>query len=125
MKSKKKRSWALLISALLGVAYSIYIVSYFSGAVTGTQTGSEAVGGAIATALVTPHMICVVIAAIFNSIAALANKRGFALVGAILYCVAAVMFLMYAPFVLPSIILSFIGYARLGKINKKQVNMAL
>lgn len=118
MKIRKKRSWALIISAVLGLAYSIYIVTYFSGLLNADQSGAEFAGSAIATALVTPHMVCVVLATIFNIIAALGNKRGFALVGAILYCVAAVVFLMYALFVLPSIVLSFIGYARLGKLNK-------
>lgn len=121
MKTKKKKSVALIISAVLGVLYSIYIVSYFSGAVSGTSSGVESIGGAIATALVMPHMLCVVLAAIFNVIAALANKRGFALTGAILYCVGAVLFLMYAPFVIPSIILSFIGYSKLGKIAKSEL----
>lgn len=115
MKSKKKRSVALIISAVLGVLYSIYLVSYFGGVVFSGSSGSEAVGGAIATALVTPHMVCVVVATIFNVIAAINNKRGFALVGAILYSVGALLFLMYAFFVVPSIILSFIGYAKLGK----------
>lgn len=123
MKIKKKRSVALIIAAVLGVLYSIYIITYFSGAIAGTQSGAEAIGGAIATALVTPHMICVVIAAIFNSVACLTNKRGFALTGAILYSVGAVLFLMYALFVVPSIILSFIGYAKLGKINKKAAEL--
>ncbi len=121
MKSKKKKSVALIISAALGVLYSIYIISYFSGAVGGASSGSEALGGAIATALATPHMICVVIAAIFNVIAALTNKRGFALTGAILYCVGAVLFLMYGMFVVPSIILSFIGYAKLRKMAKREL----
>ena len=118
MKSKRKRSVSLIIAAVLGVIYSIYILTYFSGVITGTQSAAEAVGGVIATAFVTPHMVCVVVAAIFNSVACFTNKRGFALAGAILYCVGAVVFLMYAPFVVPSIILSFVGYAKLGKINK-------
>lgn len=84
MKSKKKRSVALIISGL-----------------------------------VTPHMACVTLAAIFNVIAAATNKRGFALTGAVLYCVGAVLFLMYALFVVPSIVLSFVGYARLGKLNNR------
>ena len=124
MKSKKKRSITLIISAILGVAYSIYIISYFSNAMFGSDSTSEAIGGAIATALVTPHMVCVVIAAIFNVIACIGNKRAFALVGAILYCVGAVMFLLYAMFLIPSIILSFVGYAQLGKINKMAIEQA-
>lgn len=116
MISKKKRSLPLIISAVLGLAYSIYIISYFSVNMSGS--GAEALGGALATALVTPHMVCVAVAVIFNIIAVFTNKRGFALAGAILYCVGAVLFLIYAFFVVPSIVLSFVGYAKLGKLNK-------
>lgn len=113
---KKKRSTALLISAIIGCLYGVYLISYFSGTMFGAEDGAEAVGGALATALVTPHMICVILAAIFNVVGWFSNKKGFALTGAILYCVGAVIFLLYAMFLLPSIILSFVGLARLGKI---------
>jgi len=60
-----------------------------------------------------PHMICAVLAAIFNMLGWSMNSRGFALTGAILYAVAAVMFPLYAMFVLVQMVLSFVGFARL------------
>ncbi|MCY6959852.1 hypothetical protein [Clostridium brassicae] len=111
-----KKSKALIISSILGIIYSIYLVIHFGGSVLGANSGSEAVGGAIATALVAPHMICVILAAIFNTIGAIFNKSGFALVGAILYCVGGVLFIMYIIFVIPMIILSFVGY---GSVKKR------
>lgn len=110
---REKKSVILLISAILGIVYAIYIVTYFFGVSTGQSGTAEAIGAGIATALVTPHMICTVLAAIFNVLGWALSHRGFALTGAILYCVAAVAFLMYAPFVVIQIILSFIGFARL------------
>ncbi|WP_125153220.1 hypothetical protein [Clostridium rectalis] len=110
-----KKSKVLIISAVLGIIYSIYLISYFGGAAFGSNNSTEALGGAIATALVTPHMICVVLAAIFNTLGAFLNKAGFALTGAILYCVAGVVFIMYIMFVIPMIILSFIGYRGVKK----------
>jgi len=115
---QNKRSIALIVSAVLGVAYSVYIIAHFSGAIWGADSGAEAIGGVIATALVTPHMVCVVVAAILNAIAAITNNRSFALAGGILYCVGAVLFLLYALFVVPSIILSFVGYARLERMKR-------
>lgn len=115
MKGKSK---ILIVSAVLGIVYSIYLITYFSGSMSETNSVSESIGGAIATALVMPHMICVVLATIFNSVGALRNKAGFALTGAILYSVGGVLFLMYMPFVIPMIILSFIGYSKLNKIKK-------
>ncbi len=114
----QKRSKILIISSILGVLYSIFLLVNFGGAIFGASSDAEAVGGAIATALVTPHMICVVLATIFNVIAAIQSKSGLALTGAILYTVSGVLFLMYIPFVIPMIILSFIGYAKVKKVVK-------
>ncbi|AJA42534.1 hypothetical protein phiCT453A_44 (endogenous virus) [Clostridium phage phiCT453A] len=121
---KMKRSKLLLISAILGALYSVYLISHFGGGIFGSKDGVELAGAAIATALVTPHMILVVLATIFNWVAYFSNKRGFALTGAILYSVAGVIFMLYIMFVIPSIVLSFIGYAKLKKIiesNKTNV----
>ena len=43
------------------------------------------------------------------------KKRGFALVGAILYAVAMVLFIPYFMFVIVQMILSFVGFANLKK----------
>ncbi|AJA42669.1 hypothetical protein phiCT9441A_57 (endogenous virus) [Clostridium phage phiCT9441A] len=121
---KIKRSKLLLISAILGALYSVYLIWHFGGGIFGSKDGVELAGAAIATALVTPHMILVVLATIFNWVAYFSNKRGFALTGAILYSVAGVIFMLYIMFVIPSIVLSFIGYAKLKKIiesNKTNV----
>lgn len=115
---KSKHSKALLISAILGALYSIYLICYFTGAIGGSE-GAEQVGAARATALVTPHMVLVVLATIFNWVGYFTNKRGFALTGGILYSVSGVMFLIYIMFVIPSIVLSFVGYANLKKINNE------
>ncbi len=114
---KKKRSKALLIAAIIGALYSIYLIAYFGGAIGGSE-GAEQAGAALATALVTPHMILVVLAAIFNWVAYFTNKRGFALTAGILYSVGGVIFIVYIFFVIPSLVLSFVGYANLKKINE-------
>ncbi|WP_291583458.1 hypothetical protein [Clostridium sp. UBA6640] len=72
----------------------------------------------MATALVTPHMVLVVLATIFNWVGYFSNKRGFTLTGGILYSVGGVIFIIYIIFVIPSIILSFVGYAKLKDIIK-------
>lgn len=113
----QKKSVLLLISAILGVLYAIFIVVYFVSAGAGAKSNAEALGIGIAAMLVMPHMICAVLAAIFNVLGWALSKRGFALTGGILYSVAAVMFPLYALFVLAQIILSFVGFAKLKKAN--------
>ncbi len=66
--TRQKKSVLLLISAILGILYAIYIVSYFAGAPANAGGAAEAIGAGIATALVMPHMLCAVLAAIFNTL---------------------------------------------------------
>ena len=106
MKTKGRISGFLCM--LLTIAYAIYIISYFSGA------SAANAGGAIATALVTPHMACVAIAAVFSVIGFFCKARWAFLVTGILLVLAAVIFLMYAVFVVVQAVLAFIAYARMG-----------
>ncbi len=107
----------LLISFVLGMAYSIYLFAYFTGAI-GSSEGSEQIGAALATAIIMPHMIVTVLATIFNGLGCFLNKRGFALVGAILYVIAMVLMPIYFMFVIIQMILSFIGFAKMRKEKK-------
>ncbi len=118
-----KRSVALLISAIIGLIYGIYIISYFVDINASSSSTSDIIGSGIATALVLPHMIFVLIAVIFNIISWAINSRPFALTAGILYSVSALLFILYALFVVPSIVLSFVGFAKLKKIieyNKQE-----
>lgn len=117
---KEKRSLCQFLSAAILIAYTIFIVQYFFDiSVNQAESTAESLGGAIATMLVMPHMLLCAIASIFSAAGFIANSRGFALTAAILECVAAIVFLMYGPFLIPSIILGFIGYVRIGSLKKK------
>ena len=98
---------------LLTVAYAAYLISYFA------KISSENFGSAIATAIVTPHMVCIAVAAVMTIIGFFGKKRWGFLVAGILLVVAAVVFLTYAMMVAVQAILAFIAYARMGVIVKK------
>ena len=118
----KRRSLALLLSLIIGICYYGFCSRYFFGtAVDAADTGEAAVfaGSILAGALVTPHIALGWIAVVLNLVAFLANSRGCALAAVILFAVSAVIFLMYALFVVPEVVLSIIGYVRLNKINAK------
>lgn len=114
----KKRSVMLFIATILSTAYAVYLICYFIGG-TAASNDAEALGGAIATALVMPHMIVFLIGSVFGWIGTLLKKSWAALVAAILYSVGTLLFLAYAMFGVPILILGFIGYANQKKINKK------
>ncbi len=114
----RKRSILLTVATVLASAYAVYLFCYFVGG-TAAASGTDAISGAIATALVTPHAVTVLIGAVFGWLGVFAKKSWAALVAAILYSVATLLFLAYAMFTIPLLILGFIGYANQKKLNKK------
>ncbi len=115
----KNRSKCLFIATTLATLYVVYLFSYFFG-ITASAEGAEAVGGAIATALVMPHMIVFLIGAVFGWLGVFIKKSWAALVGAILYSVGTLLFLAYFMFGVPILILGFIGYSNQKKINSRE-----
>lgn len=109
-----KKNLLLLISFILGLIYVVLLVSYFGGTLIGTK-GAEQVGAGLATAVIFPHFICAALATLFNGIGWAMNSRGFALTGGILYAVSMILFPLYFFFVIVQVILSFVGYSKLGK----------
>ena len=99
---------------ILTIVYAIYLVSYFSNISSLATDGASKLGGAIATALVTPHMVCVAIAAVMSVVGFFGKARWAFLVCGILLIVAAVVFLAYAMMVVIQAILAFLAYARMG-----------
>lgn len=111
----KNRSKVLFVCAVLATVYSLYLIIYFGSSFV-TSNSAEVIGGVIATALVTPHMVLMSLGAIFSWLGFFLRKSWCALVGAILYFVAALIFMLYAPFCIPIIILGFFGFAKQRKI---------
>ena len=109
-----KKSKLLLVAAILGTAYGIYLISYFNGAVS-DSTGAEQLGAGIATVLVMPHMATVWLAVIFNWLGFFLNLKWSALVSGILYAVSMFLFFMYFMFVIIEMIFCFIAYAKMKK----------
>ncbi len=110
------RSKILCVANILATAYAVYLISYFGGGVMQAE-GAEAVGGAIATALVTPHMIMFLIGAVFGWVGFVGKKSWGALVAAILYSVGTLFFLVYFMFGVPILVLGFVGYSMQKKLN--------
>ncbi|MBQ4634209.1 MAG: hypothetical protein IJB71_02545 [Bacilli bacterium] len=115
----KNRSKALFVGTVLATIYVAYLIIYF-GTSMGDLNSSEEFGGAIATALVTPHMLVIGLGAMFSWLGFFSKKTWAALVGAILYCVGALLFILYTLYCVPLIILGFIGYSKQKKINAEK-----
>lgn len=112
------RSKVLCVTNILASAYVIYLIAYFFGS-TASASGAEALGGAIATALVLPHIIMFLTGAVFGWLGFFIKKSWAALVAGILYAVGTLFFLAYFMFGVPLLILGFIGYSNQKKLNSK------
>jgi len=113
----KNRSILTLISLVLAIAYTIYILSYFGGVNAETTSDAEAIGAGIATLLVLPSVFVLGVGVILGLIGFFNRSAGLQLTAAILYSVAGLLFLLYAVFLVPSIVLGFIGWNQQKKIN--------
>ncbi len=113
-----QRSKASFWATLIALAYGIYAFSYWVSTNASTEGDAEALGSAIATVLVLPHLLVTWLGIIFGMFGFFARKAGFQLTAAILYAVAALLFFLYAIFLVPSIVLGFVGYTVQKKLNK-------
>ncbi len=111
----RKTSKVLLFSTALSTAYLIYLLSSFSSLDIDNENAS--VFMLILLTLLVPHIITVILAVLLAWVAVFTHKPTIALISTLLYFIAATLFLLYAIFLLPSIILGFIGF-----FNQKNIN---
>lgn len=110
------RSKILFVANAVATIYAIYLISYFYGG-TLNSDGAEAVGGAIASALVTPHLAMFLIGAVFGWLGFALKANWAALVAGILYSVGTLLFPLYFMFGVPILVLGFVGYSKQKKLN--------
>ena len=113
----KDRSVLTFVGLAIAVAYLLYIVSYFASINASASNTSEALGAGIATALVMPSIVVLAVGVILGLVGFFNRVLGLQLTAAILYAVAAVIFFPYFFFLVPSIVLGFVGWNQQKKIN--------
>jgi len=117
MEQKKKKNVLLLIAGIIGLLYTIFLISYFMSANAEATTDTDQIGAALATALVAPHMAIVIVGLVFNWIAFFISKPWAALVAGILYSVAIFFMPIYFWGTVVELILCFVAFAKLRKQN--------
>lgn len=117
----KRRDVVVLIGAVLCTVWlliSYNIIGDMLNAAPIGDTAEElgaAVGTAIGAAMTIPFFILAFIGQVFNWVAWLTSRKGFALTAGILYCVSLLFGFSYGLGMIPCIVLAFVGYARLKK----------
>lgn len=115
----RKRSIMLFIALIIVVGYLILQYNNFADsiktlqpdAVTDEQVAQQ-VGTALGLTLLLPHVILVVLGAIFNLVGWLGKQRWAALTAAILYTVGGVLGLINIVFMIVPMVLCYVAYAK-------------
>lgn len=111
-RGEKKKPIVLLVGAILATLWIIFAFRTFSSAASGANEAAEQIGAAIAGALILPFLIIASLGLLFNWIGWALKNRGFAIAAGVLYCVSLISF-TYTFGLIPSIVLAFIGVAKL------------
>ncbi|MCD8501626.1 MAG: hypothetical protein LRY71_08085 [Bacillaceae bacterium] len=88
----RKRSKFLFVANVLGSLYAIYLMVHFFGSVGSTE-GAEQIGAGLVTAIIMPHLVLIILSALFGFLGFFLRKDGFNLTSGILYSVATALFL--------------------------------
>lgn len=120
----RKYSICLGISSIVSLIYVIYqiahiVISYQQASM---QTVGTQIGTGIGITLSLPHLLFVILATIFVIVAFFTNGFGFAISAGVLFSVAGVLLFVWFPFVIPSIVFTFIGssFCYKKKIEKQE-----
>lgn len=115
----KNRSVLLLIALIIAIVYICLQIGNYSNSAkivtADTETAEEAgaaLGTAIGMAVLLPHLILVILGAIFNAVAWLGKFRWAALTAAILYTVGGVLGFVNIVFMIVPMILCYVAYAK-------------
>ena len=117
----RRRDVVVLIGAVACMVWLLISYTVIGDMLNANQPGETAeelgaaLGTAIGAAMTIPFFILAFIGQVFNWVAWLTSRKGFALTAGILYCVSLVFGFSYGLGMIPCIVLAFIGYARLKK----------
>lgn len=131
MQFFKNHSKMVLVSTILVSLYAILLILYIFSSIfyyTRNYSGSRAAIGAIGTMFVTPHLIGIVLGAVFSGVALFTNKNWAATTSCVIVFVSTL--LMPLPlFFMCSFSLGIIGMIAtecLNKLNQKaEMNKAI
>lgn len=114
-----KKSKALFAGWILLVLYLIFLAYIIYSTLSNTEDELAFVlGVSISYMIILPHLFFVLLALFFNILGWSMNLRWAALTGGILYAIAALNRMIFSPFVLLQIILSFVGFVTIPKLIK-------
>ncbi|PKK93678.1 MAG: benzylsuccinate synthase [Tenericutes bacterium HGW-Tenericutes-6] len=117
----KGRSVTAFLAVLFASAYLVYLIISFKDFNNQSEEPAGQFIRALLTLFLLPHLIVTIIAVIMGWIGFGTKSSGFILTSAILYCVSLFMFMFVFFYLVPSIVLGFVGYANQKKLSRNNV----
>ncbi|MDY0318265.1 MAG: hypothetical protein RBQ64_06835 [Candidatus Izemoplasmatales bacterium] len=114
----KGRSITAFLSVLIASAYLVYLIISFRDFNNQSDNAGEQFFRALLTLFLLPHLVVTIIAVILGWVGFGMKSSGFVLSSAILYCVSSAMFLLVFFYLVPSIVLGFIGFAEQKRLSR-------
>ena len=118
---KSKRDIVLFVSAIFAVVWFIFVCIGFSDLMNATPSGSEAerlgyeIGTTIGLMLQIPFLIVAFLGIVFNWLAWILSKRGFAITAGVLFSVSVFFSIGNGFAYIVCLVLCFVGASRLKK----------
>ena len=121
-----RRSKAAFVFAVLGAVYTVALIVLWSSSQSALTelfmtepflAGLGTVAGGVASIVLLPHFISTVFASVLAILGFLTRNDGFILAAAILFSVALSLFFLSGLFLLPVVVMGFIGYANQRRLN--------
>lgn len=114
-KTTVKKNLYLAVTWIFGLIYTLYLLVHFTGSYLFAKDSIAQIGSMLATLIVLPHILCVLVGTIFALIAWLQNKPAFALTSFILFSVAIICYLPRFYYPLIPVAASLLGYISLTR----------
>ncbi len=115
-RKNAKHSVCLCLAFLMGLVYLVFLlfVTYVKSPLSQeiSEELLQVMGDLVNQVLVYPHMVTTLLAVIFTGFAFAKKSRPLAMVGAILYTIALLLYPGYFMFTMPEALLAFIGFLR-------------
>lgn len=131
MQFFKNHSKMVLVSTILVSLYAILLILYIFSSIfyyTRNYSGSRAAIGAIGTMFVTPHLIGIVLGAVFSGVALFTNKNWAATTSCVIVFVSTLLMPkpIFFMFTMSLGIIGMIATECLNKLNQKaEMNKAI
>ena len=116
-----KRNTLSLISMILGIISTIFLISVLLGNFSPEMSSTEELGTTLAILIILPSIAAIIVAVILNIIGYIRVSATLTLISAIFYTLSFIFMPLWGFMGIPSLILQFIAFKKIKDIQKSAI----